>query len=86
MGSQPLTLKCPSCKRGMWRKARIDKGLEKTGADPKLVRQGSTPRWKQQVRCLDCGHKWWTTNAGWANNRRAIGRSTSGAALQEWEL
>jgi len=85
MGSAPITLKCPGCKRGMWGKGRIDKYLEKTKAAPKLTRQGQCPRWKQQVRCLDCGHKWWTVHADWANNHRAIGRSTAGAARRDWE-
>ena len=85
VGSQPLTLKCPGCRRGMWGRDRIVKYIKKTDAAPKLVRQGQVPRWKQQVKCRDCGYEWWTVHADWANNSRAIGNCTSGAAIRDWQ-
>lgn len=87
MGSAPLTLKCPACMRGMWRKGRVVRGIARSRActgekiPPRLTHQRAVPRWKVKVKCWDCNHEWWTVHADWADNYRAIGRSTTGGCV-----
>jgi hypothetical protein len=69
----PFALKCPKCKRGKYREPCQIKGVEKTGeVEKKLTKSnhrgsGSGGRsffgYRGRVRCLDCGHEWFSTHS-----------------------
>lgn len=68
----PLVLKCRKCKRGMWKEPRAMGSVVATGGfetrvttskhsghgDGGSVFHGH----RAEVKCLDCGHKWFTTH------------------------
>lgn len=68
----PISLKCPSCRRGKWGFSRIIQGVQKLDAYEKNhhrtgsghgAGQGFNGH-RRRVRCLDCGHEWFSTLAG----------------------
>ena len=67
MRGAPLSMKCPACRRGMWNNPRPIKGVRPTGIIEEKPhrcgrRRGYVIRHRGQVRCLDCGHVWWSTH------------------------
>ena len=75
MGACPLTLKCPSCKRGKWRYPLPVLGVRPTGRIEVTPHKGKRQRMRHrgEVKCLDCGHVWWSTHP-------------SSGAMSPWEL
>ena len=71
----PIALKCPSCMRGKWGKARQVEGVTRTGVFETKMTARCTRRvgrgsrvYRQLVRCLDCKHEWWSTLPGVAKD------------------
>ena len=71
MKGTPLTIKCPSCKRGMYGHLPKRLGVRRTGnVGPRLVkskhRAAASGRgfhgYPGEVECLDCGHIWYSTH------------------------
>ena len=69
----PYGLKCRRCRRGMWREPRQIKGCRPTGrTETRITRSGhcghgsgggeSFEGHRGEVECLDCGHRWFSTN------------------------
>lgn len=68
----PISLKCPSCKRGKWNELRALAGCRPTGrVEPRITRSkhqghGNGGRGfrghRGEVLCHDCGHKWFSSH------------------------
>jgi hypothetical protein len=61
---RPLTVKCPKCRRGQWRRDPQVFGIQDMGRQIEVwrrTRRGRVLRTETFVRCGDCGHMWWIT-------------------------
>ena len=68
----PLTLKCPSCRRGQFGYGRIELGVRATGETERRLTWSahsgsggggcSFRGHRGRVECLDCGHAWFSTH------------------------
>lgn len=68
----PITLKCPKCSAGKWRRQRAVRGCRATGeAEKKISRSkhvghgsggGGFRGHRGLAECKDCGHRWYSTH------------------------
>jgi hypothetical protein len=68
----PVALKCHKCKRGMWGHGPAYLGVKPTGRCEEKLRHSNhhgTGRggrsfygYRGEVKCLDCGHVWFSTH------------------------
>jgi len=62
---QPITAKCPSCRAGQHNHPgrphvqRLGEFRERRTWGHR--RRGSVTKRQEKMRCLDCGHEWWST-------------------------
>lgn len=78
----PICLKCPKCKRGKWREARMVEGCAPTGRIEAHITKSkhggrgdgghSFTGHRGQVECRDCGYTWFST-LPWANGVECSG-------------
>gem|GEM_PF-6105372 len=78
----PICLKCPKCRRGQWREPKPELGVRVIGNGTRMVRSRHSGHgnggngfygYPGLVRCLDCGHGWYSTHpaSGRVHRRKA---------------